>query len=43
MMRYWMLDIATSEKCSVSLADLRNHHTAIDVVDYIDMLLLVGA
>jgi hypothetical protein len=37
-----MLDIATSDKCSVSLADLRNQHTAIDVLDYIDMLLFVG-
>lgn len=41
-MRYWMLDIVTSDKCSVSLADLREHHTAIDVLDYIDMLLFVG-
>jgi len=37
-----MLDIVTSEKCSVSLADLREQHTAIDVVDYIDMLLFVS-
>jgi len=42
-MRYWMLDIATSGKCAVSLADLRDRHTAIDVVDYIDMLTFLGA
>jgi len=37
-----MLEIATSPICSVSLADLREKHTVIDVIDYIDMMLFVA-
>lgn len=38
-----MLEIATNENCSVSLADLRDRHTVIDLVDYVDMMLFVGS
>jgi len=33
-----MRRIATSENCSVSLADLWHRHTISDVLDYVEML-----
>lgn len=37
-----MLSVATDDRCSVSLADLRDHHTVDDLTDYIDMLTFLG-
>jgi hypothetical protein len=38
-----MIDVATTPQCSVTLAELRDHHTVIDLVDYVDALLFIGA
>lgn len=37
-----MLQVVTDERCSASMADLRDHHTVIDLLDYVDMLLFIG-